>query len=179
MRTVFYTASSLDGFLATADDDVGFLEEVPQPSKDTYGPFIERVGAICMGAATFNFLLRHVKAGGDWPYTQPVWVFTHQQLAAPDGADVHFVQGPVQDVHAQMVEVCNGKDLWVCGGGDLAGQFLDAGLLDALIVTVAARTLSSGKPLLPRDAAWRFESATMLGEGFVELCLVPADAPHL
>lgn len=173
MATIYYTATSLDGFLATPNDAVAFLDEVPQPSEDTYKPFIAGVGAICMGRATYEFLLHHMESGGDWPYADhPVWVFTHHDFPARDG--VTFTSAPIADVHAEMVAAADGKDVWVCGGGGLAGQFLDAGLLDELTITVASRTLGEGKPLLPRDAKLVLTSARMLGEGFAELRYIPA-----
>lgn len=168
MPTIYYTATSLDGFIATLDDDVSWLDRLPQPSEDTYTRFIAEVGAIAMGRATYEFLLRHVEAGGDWPYPDHrVWVFTHRDLPAREG--VRFVQGNVADIHPELVAAADGKDIWVCGGGDLAGQFLDAGHLDELVITVASQTLGAGKPLLPRQASWRLLSARGLGEGFAEL----------
>lgn len=173
MATIYYTASSLDGFLATSEDSVAFLDELPQPSEDTYTPFIQRVGAICMGRATYEFLLDHMDEGGEWPYPDhPVWVFTHQEF--PERQGVTFTAAAVEFVHEAMVKASGGKDIWVCGGGDLAGQFLDAGLLDELVITVASRTLGNGKPLLPRDAKLQLTSTRMLGEGFAELCYRPA-----
>jgi dihydrofolate reductase len=174
MATIYYTATSLDGFLATPEDDLAWLDERGQPSEDTYTPFIANVGAICMGSATYEFLLRHHAAGNPWMYQQPVWVFTHHKLAIPSGADVRFVQGDVRPVHAAMQGAAPGKDVWVCGGGGLAARFLEAGLLDELVVTVASCTLGAGKPLLPVRANLRLLSARALGENFAELRYAPA-----
>lgn len=41
-------------------------------------------------------------------------------------------------------------DVWIIGGGDLVGQFDDAGLLDRVILGVCPVTLGAGAPLLPR-----------------------------
>lgn len=174
MKTIYYTATSLDGFLATPDDDVSWLDARHQPSEDTYTPFIANVGAICMGAATYKWLLRHMEKGNPWMYKQPAWVFTHRPLPVPPGADVRFVQGDVRPVHAAMKAAAPGKDVWVVGGGGLAASFLAAGLLDELVVTVASCTLGAGKPLLPVRAEFRLLGARPLGEGFAELRLAPA-----
>jgi dihydrofolate reductase len=56
-----------------------------------------------------------------------------------------------------MVEAAAGKDLWIVGGGDLAGQFADAGLLDEVWVQYAPVALGSGAPLLPRRLELRLE----------------------
>ena len=49
-----------------------------------------------------------------------------------------------------MTEVADGKDLWMMGGGDLAAQLAEAGLLDQLLVQIAPVTLGAGRPLFPR-----------------------------
>ncbi len=56
-----------------------------------------------------------------------------------------------------MTAAADGKDLWVVGGGDLVGQFADAGLLDEVIVYIAPVTLGGGAPLLPRKLDLRLE----------------------
>jgi dihydrofolate reductase len=172
MSTIYYTATSLDGFLADDEDDISYLDAVPQPSEDTYTPFIANVGSICMGSATYDFLLRHIAKGNAWLYPKhPVWVFTTRKLPTPPQADVRFVQGDVAPVHAAMKAAAPGKDVWVCGGGGLAARFLEADLLDEMVITVASWTLGSGKPLLPFSSTRPFElvSARALGTGFAEL----------
>jgi dihydrofolate reductase len=77
-------------------------------------------------------------------------VFTHRELDIPDGADVRLTRADITEVHGEMLAAAGEKDLWVVGGGDLAGQFADAGLLDEVWVQFAPVTLGSGAPLLPR-----------------------------
>ena len=108
------------------------------------------VGALAMGATTYQWVLDHLEADGEaWPYPQPTWVFTHRTFPPPPG-DVRFTQADVRDVHAAMVEAASGRGVWLVGGGDLVGQFADAGLLDEVWVQFAPVTLGAGKPLLPR-----------------------------
>ena len=76
---------------------------------------------------------------------------TPQALAIEAGiGNARFVQGDVRPVHADMRAAAGGRNLWVVGGGDLAGQFHDAGLLDEVIVQIGSVTLGQGKPLFPR-----------------------------
>jgi len=49
-----------------------------------------------------------------------------------------------------MAAAANGKNIWIVGGGDLAGQFADHGLLDEIILQVASVSLGAGAPLFPR-----------------------------
>ena len=61
-----------------------------------------------------------------------------------------------------MTRAAGDRNIWIVGGGDLAGQFADAGLLDEVIVSIAPVTLGAGAPLLPRrlDCNWRSSHAT-------------------
>ncbi|MCA9756971.1 MAG: dihydrofolate reductase [Candidatus Eisenbacteria bacterium] len=177
MRTQYYTASSLDGFIATEDDSVDWLFPLGDPDDSSYPEFIANVGALVMGSSTYEWILRNSEkvieeVGSAWPYSQPTWVLTTRTLQAIDGADVRFVRGDVRVVHEEMRAVAGDKNIWVVGGGDLAGQFYDAGLLDELIVSVGSATLGSGKPLFPREVlspVLRLVSVRQIGATMVEL----------
>ena len=52
------------------------------------------------------------------------------------GGEISFTDAPVPEVHAAMVEAAAGRNVWVVGGGELVGQFLDHDLLDEIIVSV-------------------------------------------
>lgn len=173
MRTQYYTASSLDGFIATPDDSLAWLFPLGDINDTPYPGFIREVGALAMGASTYLWMRKHViEPGGPWPYTVPTWVLTHRDLPGIPGADVRFAQGDVRAVHAQMREAAAGRNIWLVGGGELVGQFHDAGLLDEIIVTVGSVTLGAGKPLLPRmitSPPLRLTAARPIGTGFAEL----------
>jgi len=153
-KTVYYTATTLDGFIADPADSLDWLlvQDIDADGPMNYNAFIAGVGAIAMGATTYEWIRARITEGSEkWAYTMPAVVFTHRDLPTVDGADLRFVSGDVASVHAELAAAAGGKDVWVVGGGDLAGQFADAGLLDELRVSVAPATLASGKPLLPRD----------------------------
>lgn len=177
MKTQYYTATSLDGFIATEDDSLEWLFPLGDPDATSYPAFIADVGALAMGAATYMWLLRHAdkvaqEVGSPWPYTQPAWVFSHRVLPAMEGANLRFVRGDVRPVHAAMRAAAGAKNIWIVGGGDLAGQFYDAGLLDEMIVQVGSVTLGRGKPLFPRRAVhrpFRLVSVRAFGTGLAEL----------
>ncbi len=155
MKTQYYTATSLDGFLATENDSLEWLFPLGDLNDSSYPEFISKVGALAMGSATYEWMLRNAElvaaeAGSPWPYTQPAWIFSSRKLPKVDGADIRFVQGDVRKVHSEMQEAAGDRNIWIVGGGDLAGQFHDAGLLDELIIQVGSVTLGKGKPLFPR-----------------------------
>lgn len=155
MKTQYYTASSLDGFIADKNHSLDWLFQFGDGPGDDYNEFIDKVGAITMGSSTYEWLLEHdIFATPDkpkpWPYGQPTWIFTSRELPVIPLADIRFVSGDVRPVHEAMVAAAAGKNIWIVGGGDLVGQFHDHGLLDEIIVTIAPVTLGSGAPVLPR-----------------------------
>jgi dihydrofolate reductase len=91
-------------------------------------------------------------------------VFTHRQLPVVPAAEVEFTSGDVAPVHERMVGAAGDRNIWIVGGGDLAGQFADAGLLDEVIVTIAPVTLGGGAPLLPRRLELRLDEVGRNGD---------------
>jgi len=177
MKTQYFTATSLDGFIATEDDSLEWLFPLGDVNSSSFPAFIAEVGALTMGSSTYEWMLRNAdqvvaETGSPWPYAQPTWVFSTRELPRIEGADVRFVQGGVSQVHAEMRVAADGKNIWIVGGGDLAGQFHDAGLLDELIIQVGSATLGTGKPLFPRrvlNPVLHLASVRQMGTGMVEL----------
>jgi dihydrofolate reductase len=177
MKTQYYTASSLDGFIADPDHSLEWLLQFGEPEDVDYAEFIRDVGAIAMGSTTYEWILNHhIRADADhsrpWSYRQPTWVFTTRSLPVVAGADVRFVRGDVRPVHREMVAAAGGRNVWLMGGGELVGQFHDHGLLDELIVSVASVTLGAGAPLLPRAITkppLRLVAVRQFGAAFAQL----------
>lgn len=152
MKTIYYTATSLDGYIATADHSLDWLFQFGDGGGQGWNEFIGGVGAIAMGSHTYEWVLRnHVYADPDrpkpFPNEHPTWVFTSRELERPPGADVRFARGDVAAAHAEMREVAAGRNVWLAGGGALAAAFHEAGLLDELILFVAPVLLGAGAPL--------------------------------
>jgi dihydrofolate reductase len=176
-RTQYYTAASLDGFIADPANSLDWLLQFGNPSQRDYPSFIRDVGALAMGSTTYEWILaNHIHPDSaepkPWPYTQPAWVFSSRTLPRIEGADLHFVRGDVGPVHREMTAAADGKNIWLVGGGELVGRFHDQGLLDELFVQITSVTLGGGAPLLPRRIATpplRLLSATPWGDAFVQL----------
>ncbi|WP_182525820.1 dihydrofolate reductase family protein [Nocardioides dongkuii] len=152
MTTTYYVATTLDGFIADEHDSLDWLlsQEQDEDGALGYDAFLRGIGAIAMGATTYCWVRDHLAESGEsWPYDLPCWVFTHRDLE-PVGERITFTSDPVPTVHAAMVRAAGDQGVWVVGGGDLAGQHADAGLLDEVVVHVAPVTLGAGRPLLPR-----------------------------
>lgn len=165
MTTTYYTASSLDGFIATEDHSLDWLlsRDIDPDGLGGHAAFMADVGALLMGASTYLWLVEH--AGGEaWPYAVPTWVLTHRadELAAarPEawaGADIRFVaaddDAALRAVHVEAVAAAAALArtvVWVMGGGELVGRVADLGLLDRVELAYAPCVLGSGAPVLPR-----------------------------
>jgi dihydrofolate reductase len=153
----YYTATSLDGYIADQDNSLDWLLQIgggegEESGNEGFGAYFGNVGAFAMGATTYEWIREHqdVAAWGPWYGDTPCWVFTHRELARIPGANLTFVRGDVRPAHEAMVAAADGKNIWLVGGGELVGQFADDGLLDEIIATVTPVTLGGGAPLLPR-----------------------------
>ncbi|HEX2127892.1 MAG TPA: dihydrofolate reductase family protein [Solirubrobacterales bacterium] len=161
-KVQYYAAATLDGYIAEENDDLGWLlgyegtyespdaEPGPMSGGGGYERFYEGVGAIVSGSTTYEWVLDNLT---EWPYAgKPCWVLSSRDLRLPDaeGADVRVVRGEVADLHDEILGSAGERNLWILGGGNIASQYADAGLLDEVLVTVVPVVLGSGKPLFDR-----------------------------
>jgi dihydrofolate reductase len=157
-KVQYFTATSLDGYIADADNSLDWLFVVDRaPDDPSWDDFIGGVGTMVMGATTYEWVLAHepemLASPDKWRGyydDRPCWVFTHRDLPRIPDIDLTFVHGDVRPVYDAMVAARPGQHVWVVGGGDLVGQFDDAGLLDEIRLGLAPVTLGGGAPLLPR-----------------------------
>jgi dihydrofolate reductase len=156
---VYYTATSVNGFIADEGNSLDWLFEVVGADDASASAFMSGVGIQVMGSTTYAWLLEHenlLQEPQKWAAffgSLPTRIFSSRDLPVPAGADVQFLRGPVGEHAERLRERAEGKDVWIVGGGDLAGQFLDAGHLDRIELTVAPAFLTGGAPLLPRRIA--------------------------
>ncbi|WGD38536.1 dihydrofolate reductase family protein [Lysinibacter sp. HNR] len=155
-QIIYNTATSLDGFLADNNNSLAWLFAVDQTGAPNNDEFMSHIGVLVQGSTTYEWVLQEtqlLERPDQWQNfygDRPSFVFTSRELPVPLGADVRFLRGRVEDHLKTIRQAASGKDIWVMGGGDLVGQFADAGALNRIEVTVAPVTLGSGAPLLPR-----------------------------
>ena len=186
-RVQYYAAMSLDGYIAETDDTLDWLmgyegsyegpdaEPGPMSGGGSYQRFYDGVGALVSGSTTYEFVLDHMSAGGDWPYAgKPWWVLSSRDLPVPDGegVDVRTANAAVSDLHDELVAAAGDLNVWVVGGGNVASQYADAGLLDEVLVTVVPVVLGAGKPLFDRrlpGGPMQLLGTSLFETGMVEL----------
>jgi len=157
MGSIIYdTATTLNGWIADEHHSLDWLFAVEggdAPGEDQYPA---DAAVLVEGSHTYEWVLQQEDLLGDpekWRQfygVKPTFVFTSRTLPVPEGADVRFVSGTVAEALPAIREAAGGGDIWVMGGGDLAGQFLDAGVLDRIALSVAPAALTGGAPVLPR-----------------------------
>jgi dihydrofolate reductase len=160
-KTQYYTAASVDGFIADTDNSLDWLFEVDEGTDNPFGVFFAGIGAFAMGATTYEWVLKNdnvLDEPENWHEMYgdvPCWVFTHRELPLVPAANIFMVSGDVRRVHEAMLVAAQGRNVWLAGGGDLVGEFADQGLLDEIILGIAPVTLGVGAPLLPRRLSAR------------------------
>jgi dihydrofolate reductase len=168
--TIFiYIAVSLDNFIATPDGGLDWLYAIPNPEQSDYGfaDFIQRVDALVMGRKTFETVLSF----DPWPYQKPVFVLSRTLAALPEkaiGKAELIVGGP-----AEVVRILGARgfhNLYVDGGRTIQG-FLEADLIDEMIITRVPILLGGGVPLfgsLSKEMKFRLVSTERLNDALVK-----------
>jgi dihydrofolate reductase len=140
---VYYVADSEDGFIAGPNGELDWLH--PYEGKGTdhgYAEFVAGVDALVMGRATFDA----TRGFGPWPYgDRPAWVLTHRPATAFTDvpATVRFTADSPQALAQAWRDAGLGR-VWLVGGGEVAAQFVAAGLLDELRLFTVPVTLGRG-----------------------------------
>jgi len=169
-RTQYFVAATVDGFIADPDGGLDWLTSIEGGAVDTYKRFMPTVGALVMGASTYEWMAEHV---AEWPYRgMPSWVFTHRELPRFEGGgDMRFVAGSPAEHIEEMRAAAGDRNVWVVGGGELASQYAEAGLLDELLLTVTPVVLGEGIPLFARGLPGRLRltGTRQFASGMVEL----------
>jgi dihydrofolate reductase len=143
-RFRIYIAASLDGFIATADGGVEWLEPF-NAQEYGYDAFLESVDALVMGRATYDQSLGF----GPWPYEgKTTWVVSTHPVTSPRPGVNAWPWG-VPKLVETLREIATG-DVWLVGGGRLLSGFIEANGADELDLFVMPRVLGDGTPLFER-----------------------------
>lgn len=169
-----YLAVSLDGYIADAAGEVGWLDPYFSPEVD-FMAFIRTIGATVMGRTTWDWTVAH---GHSDAMAGRAIVQTHRPLGdAPPG--VEAFAGDVRDLAANLRRELRGtgKDVWLMGGGESLAGFDEHGLVDRWELGLVPVLLGEGVPLFPRRARpvtpLRLIHSRALGNGVVRVVYEP------
>lgn len=145
-RIVGYIATSLDGFVATADENLDWLTQQPDLNlgEHDYHNFIGRVATVVMGRTTYDWIERS-------PYP---WEYDNKRVIVVTSRPIEEPKGPLEtrsDVDSLIAELraLDDGDVWMLGGGKLQMAFMERKALDEIEVYVISEIIGGGIPLFP------------------------------
>ena len=169
IRCSVFIAASLDGFIARENGDVDWLSgfDGAEAGEDYgYRAFMETVDALVMGRGTHDT----VRTFGAWPYGEtPVVVLTSRPVDLPAGAPVEAMAGAPAEI-VERLAARGARHLYVDGGKTIQA-FLEAGLIQRLILTRIPMLIGTGIPLfgpLSRDVRLRHVETRTFDSGLVQ-----------
>jgi dihydrofolate reductase len=145
MKISLYIAQSLDGYIADSENGLDWLESVALEGEDYgYEAFYQSVDALVMGRGTYEV----IQGFEPWPYEgKPVYICSRQHLSA--NQDCTVVKDTPQQL-AQRLQQEGHRHVWLVGGGQLTAAFLQAHLIDEIILSIIPVSLGQGIRLFPQ-----------------------------
>ncbi len=152
MRKVKYAVGvSLDGYIAAPDGSVDWLERATHKAKgEDFGmrEFFRSIDTVLMGRKTYEIALKMGMGKGGYPKMKN-YVFS--RTLPPGTRDgVELVSGDPAALIARLKQQ-PGKDIWLCGGGELAREFLKCAALDEIILGIVPMLIGGGRPTFPPE----------------------------
>jgi dihydrofolate reductase len=168
-KIIVNIATSADGYVARTDGNLDWLTNRPAP-KGFYGlpKFSRSIGAKILGRKTFDL---SVKMGASFGGDTVHYVFSRRPPPASVPAGVHFVRESIR-AFAERLRTQADKNIWMMGGGEIIGSFLDEGAIDEFIITVVPTFIGEGIPLIApkhREVPLRLHSLEQFPDGVVQL----------
>ncbi len=156
-KVVVNRCMSLDGFIAGPGHSMDWGDGralADFVAADDFAEIAAATGAMLVGRRTWEVGQR-IKAeepgSVDYPFSGPMFVLTHRPLERPDPA-VRVLSGDIGEAVATALDAAGGKNVEVLGA-DVAGQCLQRGLVDEILVYVLPVLLGDGIRFSPPGAA--------------------------
>lgn len=144
-KLILYISMSLDGFIATHDDDLSWLSVVQKEGEDYgYVAFNETVDTYLVGRKTYDVVMK--LTGGVFPQADQhtCYVLTREARKSENG--VMFYNGNVDDL-ITLLKAEDGKNIYCDGGAEVVKLLMDKNLIDEYIISVIPVLLGDGKRL--------------------------------
>jgi len=167
-KIVVNIAMSADGYVARSDGSLEWLTKRSAP-KSFYGlpKFSRSIDAKILGRKTFDLSLQ---MGASFSVNDVHYVFSRRPAPASVPAGVQFVTESIS-AFAERLRKQAGKNIWMMGGGEIIGSFLDEHVIDEFIITVVPTFIGEGIPLIAprhREVALRLLSLRRFSDGVVQ-----------
>lgn len=144
-KLIVFIAQSLDGYIATKNDNVSWLDNIDGLNDNGYTDFYNTIDTIIMGKRTYDWINKNTE---EYPYKgKNSIVITSQNNIKNDNISI-INKNVLEEI--KHLKNQKGKDIWVLGGGKLITSFLSWNIIDELRITVAPIILGSGIPLFDK-----------------------------
>ena len=168
MKTIVYVGTSLDGFIARKDGDIGWLVKYQNKEvHDSYNEFISKIDAMVIGRGTFEKIITFP----EWPYEKKVFVLSTSLRQIPETLNEKATLVAMKP--AALLTFLSGKNFSniYIDGGKVIQSFLKEDLIDELIITKVPELIGSGIPLfgyLDHDLQFEHIRTNVYSNGLVK-----------
>jgi dihydrofolate reductase len=171
MRKLFlFIATSLDGYIAGPNDDLGFLKMVEKEGEDYgYAAFTDQVDTIILGRKTYDYVVREIGSSHYDNGQRDVYVITRTARSAVGRTT--FYTGNLAEL-VQRLKSGNGKNIYCDGGAEVINELLRHDLVDEFIISVIPILLGEGVRLFKDgrpEQRLEFVDAKSFGTGLIQV----------
>lgn len=145
-KVKLFIAMSLDGYIATKEDDISFLDTVAAEGEDYgYGAFVKEIDTYIIGRKTYD---KVVSLLGKLPQAEEYtcYIVSRSQSGHKDG--VNFINEAIPEF-VQSLKAKEGKDIYCDGGGEVIRLLMQHRLVDEITISIVPVVLGDGKRLFP------------------------------
>lgn len=167
-KVILYIATSLDGYIAREDGDIGWLSMVEAPGEDYgYGEFIKTVDTVIMGRKTYDKVLSF---GIEFPHKNKECYVITRQHRPPEG-NIIFYNGDMGEL-IKTLKGKEGKDIFIDGGAQVVNELMKLDLIDEYVISVIPIFLGSGIRLFEDNRpqmSLKFKDSRHFSSGLVQV----------
>nr|WP_317283795.1 dihydrofolate reductase family protein [uncultured Sellimonas sp.] len=145
-KIILYIAMSIDGYIADASGKVDWLcgDGSDPEALGSYPEFYKNIDTIILGWKTYHQIVTELFLD-KWVYKgKQSYVITHHP--EEEKRDIHFYNGDVRKLAYELKQQ-DGKDIWICGGADIAQQLIKEDVIDQYHLSIIPTILGNGVPL--------------------------------
>lgn len=143
-KLIVFICMSLDGFIATKEDDLSWLSIVDKEGEDYgYSEFTSRISSYIVGRKTYDKVLQ---MAGEFPPAKQFDCFVMSRSKTGKENGVTFYTGDIRDLVFKLKQSSE-KDIYCDGGGEIVKLLMEYGLIDEYIISIIPTLLGDGKRL--------------------------------
>jgi dihydrofolate reductase len=139
-KTILFIAASLDGYIATQDEDLSFLSIVESEGEDYgYSQFMNNVDTVIMGRKTYDWIMKEVC---EYPHPdKDSYIIT--RTPREDSGRIRFYSGSLKEL-ISMLKLIPGKNIFIDGGAEVIDVLLKENLIDEFVISIIPILLGDG-----------------------------------